>query len=819
MVLKHKITRITAFIVSCILVVTGAFSVLKIANKANSFYDNRIISTYEISEDINEIYRKLWIIGVMYLRNCDKNGNFTGTKELEENTIFELKRYGCMDTNGNLALTGNTPDGYVYSVSYDDAEFTNTDKAIENDEYTFRRYEDYIDMPSICNWSYSIYNFNWYETNYGMTYYEIPDRSTAVYDFDTDGMSSIKDRKGAVIYYNTDGTTPIPEEALGNESINFNDVIENSAYYDRAGNRVVYDEYGNRIIHEEDEDIVQDYEFVSSVPEGSIYVYRDGEFQRVKSNNFSQKAGLEQSLTISIRPDSEKIAEYQNYIAAESAFDQDIFHSLVDCIPVFAIAILLMIYFFAAGGYSIKEKKFVTGRFDKLFVELPIIIAGVAVCFGIIYVAEYYDITKFFKNYYDESIVYIIYSAVFGIVFAVFGICMNSIIIRMKCRTLFKTSLIARCTKFVCVRLKKLYVIICERFRKLCKNISDSRISRDMMKNNKIVRNFVLRIILALILEFFVLLVGLGCEEFVVFVIGSIIVIGLYVYLSLNDINAMDRLCSHISDMNSGNYISRKEEEKSLIYVPTEKLNNISAGIQAAVDRQIKSERMKIDLVTNVSHDLKTPLTSIISYIDLLSSEELEASARDYVTVIQQKSEQLKIMVADLFDLAKATSRTDVNLEQIDAVILTEQVLADSEDRIKLSGKELRKDIQIKTALITADGKRMYRVLQNLIDNALKYSLDGTRIYLTVTGEKGDCVISLKNIASYEMTFSPDEITERFTRGDESRTTDGNGLGLSIAKSFTEASGGQFRVSVDGDLFKAEIRFKVLIQNNISNNI
>jgi signal transduction histidine kinase len=214
--------------------------------------------------------------------------------------------------------------------------------------------------------------------------------------------------------------------------------------------------------------------------------------------------------------------------------------------------------------------------------------------------------------------------------------------------------------------------------------------------------------------------------------------------------------------------------------------------------------------VTNVSHDLKTPLTSIISYIDLLSAEELSPTARDYVTIIEDKSQRLKTMVADLFDLAKATSRTDVQSEEIDAVVLTRQVLGDMADKIEASGRALKCDIQAETAPINADGKKMYRVLQNIIDNALKYSMEGTRIYLTLKNENGACDIIIKNIASYEMTFNPDEITERFTRGDEARSTEGNGLGLSIAKSFTEACGGQFRVDIDGDMFIAVVTIPVI---------
>lgn len=228
--------------------------------------------------------------------------------------------------------------------------------------------------------------------------------------------------------------------------------------------------------------------------------------------------------------------------------------------------------------------------------------------------------------------------------------------------------------------------------------------------------------------------------------------------------------------------------------------------MQNSVDKQVKAERMKIDLVTNVSHDLKTPLTSIISYIDLLAQEDLDPASKNLVNVIQQKAERLKIMVSDVFDLAKATSRTDVTLEDIDEVILVGQVLGDMEDKISAYGKEIRTDIQAKDAPIKADGKKLYRVLQNLIDNALKYSLDGTRIWLTLRKESGYAVLTVRNTASYEMKFSADEITERFVRGDEARTSEGSGLGLSIARSFTEACGGEFRVSIEGDVFSAEVK-------------
>ncbi|MBQ8434924.1 MAG: GHKL domain-containing protein, partial [Oscillospiraceae bacterium] len=174
------------------------------------------------------------------------------------------------------------------------------------------------------------------------------------------------------------------------------------------------------------------------------------------------------------------------------------------------------------------------------------------------------------------------------------------------------------------------------------------------------------------------------------------------------------------------------------------------------------------------------------------------------------KTQRLQAIVADLFDLAKATSRTDVNFEKLDLTVLIRQVIGEMEDKLKASGRELRTDITSESAPVYADGKRLYRVLQNLLDNAMKYSLEGTRIYLKLCCENNRFVLSVKNIASYEMTFTADEITERFVRGDKSRTSEGSGLGLSIAKSFTEACRGSFEVKVEDDVFTVIISFDEL---------
>lgn len=238
----------------------------------------------------------------------------------------------------------------------------------------------------------------------------------------------------------------------------------------------------------------------------------------------------------------------------------------------------------------------------------------------------------------------------------------------------------------------------------------------------------------------------------------------------------------------------------------------IDKGFKESLSEQMKAERMKIELVTNVSHDLKTPLTSIISYVDLLSKEEnLSESAREYINILSEKSNRLKKIVIDVFDLAKSTSGDiQLDFQTLDLKRLMEQTLGDMIDDIEKSGFQIKTIFPKEPVYIVSDGKRLYRVFQNIIDNALKYSLKGSRIYIELMEEEGSSIVAIKNIAAYEMNFTSEEILQRFNRGDGSRTTEGSGLGLSIAESFTNACGGDFKVEIDGDLFKVLIGFRTV---------
>lgn len=237
----------------------------------------------------------------------------------------------------------------------------------------------------------------------------------------------------------------------------------------------------------------------------------------------------------------------------------------------------------------------------------------------------------------------------------------------------------------------------------------------------------------------------------------------------------------------------------------------INKGFDDSLEEQMKSERTKTALITNVSHDLKTPLTSIITYVDLLEKEELSDTARDYVTVLAQKSQRLKAMVSDLFDLSKSSSgNIPLELETLDLKRLLEQTLADMRDHIEASSLILKTAFPSDEVYVYSDGKKLYRVFQNVIDNALKYSLDGTRVFITLERDNGKAVATIKSTSANEMNFTADEVLQRFSRGDEARTGEGSGLGLSIAQSFTVACGGDFKLAIDGDLFKVTASFPIV---------
>ncbi len=237
-----------------------------------------------------------------------------------------------------------------------------------------------------------------------------------------------------------------------------------------------------------------------------------------------------------------------------------------------------------------------------------------------------------------------------------------------------------------------------------------------------------------------------------------------------------------------------------------EALNHIGEGLSLAVDDRMKSERMKTELITNVSHDLKTPLTSIVNYVDLLKKEELTGAAADYVDVLDRQSARLKKLTEDLVEASKAsTGNLPVSLETVELGEFLEQVQAEYAARLQKATLEIVAEPTPEHLTARADGRYLWRILDNLLGNVCKYALPGTRVYLAAEEREGRSVISVKNISREKLNISAEELMERFVRGDDARNTEGSGLGLSIARSLAALMDGELKLTIDGDLFKAEV--------------
>ncbi len=245
-----------------------------------------------------------------------------------------------------------------------------------------------------------------------------------------------------------------------------------------------------------------------------------------------------------------------------------------------------------------------------------------------------------------------------------------------------------------------------------------------------------------------------------------------------------------------------------------ESLNNINQGLQTAIDDKMKSERFKTELITNVSHDIKTPLTSIVNYVDLIKKEDCDnAKINEYIEVLDRQSIRLKKLIEDLVEASKAsTGNLSVELTRCNLSVLINQAVGEFSEKLETKKLQIVQSLPAEEAYIMADGRRLWRVFDNLLNNICKYALSGTRVYIDLVCENSKAVITFRNISELPINAAAEELTERFVRGDRSRNsnTEGSGLGLSIAKSLTELQKGTFEISTDGDLFKAKLTFDII---------
>lgn len=292
-------------------------------------------------------------------------------------------------------------------------------------------------------------------------------------------------------------------------------------------------------------------------------------------------------------------------------------------------------------------------------------------------------------------------------------------------------------------------------------------------------------------------------------IVIPMILFGIFIYyILMKNINEVARISRESSEIVKGNYKKNIEKKGGLYDGIVDNFNNIGENLDLAIEDAVKSERLKTELITNVSHDLKTPLTSIINYSDLLSKDDnTEDEVKEYSKIINEKSNKLKVLIEDLFEVSKATSNNiELDRQELDFNSLVQQSIGEWEDKIKENNIEIISNLPEDKVMLKIDGQKFSRVLDNLFSNISKYALENSRVYVDLIEEDG-VKLTIKNISKYPLNISAEELMERFTRGEKSRTTSGSGLGLSIASSFVRAHGASFDIEIDGDLFKVRIEF------------
>lgn len=478
----------------------------------------------------------------------------------------------------------------------------------------------------------------------------------------------------------------------------------------------------------------------------------------------------------------------------QAAIVRETFFIVVICV---LLALVLLVYLLCVCGKN-KDGEYLTTWIDHIWVEVHLLLTT-AITFGAIFVFallldEY--LTGYFPYYLTVTAV------ILSVVVASASVltALLSIVRNIKRKRFVESSIIARVVKWgIRTVLHVLKLIFIKSIR--CGKVLFQLLTR---------KTGIIFIALLFVYTFLIGLFGIFVDELstVWFLLGVLLFCVASIFVAFRA-KELDEIKKGISELRKGNASYQINELMcdDMKHLATD-INDIAKGVDESVTAKMKAERLKTDLITNVSHDLKTPITSIITYAELLSKvEDLPEEAKDYVSVISKKSERLKKLTQDLFDISKVQSGNEAVIwEKLDVGLLIDQAMGEYDKEISESGLTFCVDTS-KDLWISADGRKVSRVVSNLINNALKYSLKNTRVFVSAWQKDEEVMIELKNIASYPMNFSADEIVRRFVRGDESRTSNGNGLGLAIAKSFTEVCGGSFEVVIDGDMFKVILKF------------
>lgn len=464
----------------------------------------------------------------------------------------------------------------------------------------------------------------------------------------------------------------------------------------------------------------------------------------------------------------------------------------------FLIGLIYLIY---SAGRRFDKEGVHLATVDIIYLDIALVISvgAIALCFA--------PIVEFLPHFYRDNLQFntsVIYS-IFGTIIAIgtlIGLLFVTMFMkRLKRHEVIKHTLLYKLLNWIFIRLKNFYL-------RLKTNISG------VFYRSPLAVKLVLIFGTYAFLTIISVLMFVAGDEATFFGFLAILGINVFaIYYILKNFKAFINIRDGAERIRAGE-LSYNIPELGLPEIKSlaESVNKIADGLKNAVGSQVKAERMKAELITNVSHDLKTPLTSIITYVDLLKNEGLNSENADkYLGIIDSKSQRLKSLTEDLFEAAKATSgNIAVNCEKLNVASLISQGLGELSDKIEASGLTFRTSFPSENVYVNADGKLLWRVIENLLSNVFKYALPNSRVYIEVEQANEKVKIIVKNISAYELNVNEDELLERFKRGDASRHSEGSGLGLSIAKSLTELQEGLFSIKIDGDLFKAVIELPLI---------
>lgn len=494
---------------------------------------------------------------------------------------------------------------------------------------------------------------------------------------------------------------------------------------------------------------------------------------------------------------SENVKEKENILATKELINliKPYENITIMAIPICSVLLLIIsVYLIISIGHTKNNKDIDINDFDKIPIEIVFI--ALATILGVCAALSNETYRVYLGNLSNRlNLVVSALITSYLVTYITSMLFVVTFIKRIKAKTLLDTSLCGKLLKFIIKIIKK----IIEKIKKIC-----HRLTRNWSITSKLVIATMFFIILSVFMIIAFNIVGVLFDALLIIII---------LYITVVEIENYKKIEKHLKDMYDGKEVEplvdsefSKEFKEIIKYI-----NNISNGFENAKQEGIKSERMKTELITNVSHDIKTPLTSIINYVDLLKKENIKnEKAKEYIDVLDGKSQRLKKLTEDLVEASKASSgNVNLNIERINIVELIKQTTGEFEDKFKEKKLEIISNLPKDDVYINADSRYMYRIIENLFSNISKYALESSRVYIDIKNNDLKVKISLKNISKEKLNISSEELMQRFVRGDKSRTTEGSGLGLSISQSLTELQKGIFSLNVDGDLFKVELEFNI----------